>query len=149
MNCKPAGMPRDSPIAIRRRIHKPSFVTKPLALLFYEKLLPGSQLLNQLQDRGYRVQSTNEANAVPELARSAKPLLVFMDLQDRQGRAIASIQALRKNDETSHLPVIAFAGEREVALQESARKAGASLVINEGVLLQHLDQFLDQALQVE
>jgi CheY-like chemotaxis protein len=124
-------------------------MTKPLALLFYEKLLPGSQLLNRLQDLGYRVQSTSEVNAVPELARASRPLLVFMDLQDRQGRVPVIIQSLRQHAETGHLPVIAFAAERETALQESARKAGASIVVNEGVLLQHLDQFMEQALHLE
>jgi CheY-like chemotaxis protein len=124
-------------------------MTKPLALLFYEKLLPGSQLLNRLQDLGYRVQSTSEVNAVPELARATRPLLVFMDLQDRQGRVPVIIQSLRQHVETGHLPVIAFAAEREAALQESARKAGASIVVNEGVLLQHLDQFMEQALNLE
>lgn len=124
-------------------------MTKPLALLFYEKLLPGSQLLIRLQDLGYRVQTTNDVNAVPELAKKARPLLVFMDLHDRQGRVPIVIEALRKHDETSHLPVLAFAPERDSKLQESARKAGATMVINESVLLQHLDQFMEQALHVE
>lgn len=88
-------------------------------------------------------------NAVPELARANKPLLVFMDLQDRQGRVPVIIQSLRQHAETEHLPLIAFAAERELALQESARKAGASMVVHEGVLLQHLEQFMEQALHLE
>jgi len=124
-------------------------MTKPLALLFYEKLLPGSQLLNRLQDLGYRVQTTNDVNVVPELARSTRPLLVFMDLQDRQGRVPVIIESLKRSEETCHLPVVAFAPERENVLQELARKAGASMVVNEGVLLQHLEHFMDQALQIE
>ncbi|HAV62588.1 MAG TPA: hypothetical protein DCY13_09510 [Verrucomicrobiales bacterium] len=124
-------------------------MTKPLALLFYEKLLPGTQLLNRLQDIGYRVQTTNEINALPELARSAKPLIVFADLLDRQGRVPTIIKSLRQAEDTCHLPLIAFASEKESTLQEAARLAGASLVVNEGVLLQHLDHFMDQALQLD
>ncbi len=124
-------------------------MTKPLALLFYEKLLPGSQLLNRLQDLGYRVQSTSDVNSLPELAKAARPLLVFVDLRDRQGRAPTIIESLKLNEETAHLPVIAFAGDKDVALQTSARKAGASLVVNESVLLPHLEPFMDQALQLE
>ena len=124
-------------------------MTKPLALLFYEKLLPGSQLLIRLQDLGYRVQTTNDVNAVPELAKSTKPLLVFMDLHDRQGRVSIVIEALKRHEETSHLPVLAFAPERDTKLREAARKAGAAMVVNESVLLQHLDQFMDQALHIE
>lgn len=124
-------------------------MTKPLALLFYEKVLPGSQLLIRLQDLGYRVQTTNDVNAVPELARTARPLLVFMDLHDRQGRVPVIIESLRRNQDTNHLPVVAFAPERDTALQASARKAGASMVVNESVLMQHLDQFMEQALHIE
>lgn len=124
-------------------------MTKPLALLFYEKLLPGSQLLIRLQDLGYRVHSTNDINAVPELARTARPMLVFMDLHDRQGRVPIVIETLKRHEETNHLPVLAFAPERDVALCESARKAGASLVVNENVLLLHLEQFMEQALQID
>ena len=32
-------------------------MTQPLALVFYEKLMPGSQLVNRLQDLNYRVQA--------------------------------------------------------------------------------------------
>lgn len=124
-------------------------MTQPLALLFYEKLFPGSQLLNRLQDLGYRVHATNDVNAVVELARSVRPMLVFMDLQDRQGRAATSIQNLKQHPDTAHLPVIAFSAEREASAQEAARNAGAALVVNEGVLLPHLEQFMDQALQIE
>lgn len=142
-------MAGDSPVAIRKWIHKPPSVTKPLALLFYEKLLPGSQLLNRLQDLGYRVQNTSDVNALPGLARAEKPLLVFMDLRDRQGRAPVVLQSLKSNEETAHLPIIAFAGEQDTNLQTEARKAGASMVVNETVLLPHLEQFMEQALQLD
>ena len=36
-------------------------MTKPLALVFYERLMPGSQLVNGLQDLGYRVLAITEA----------------------------------------------------------------------------------------
>lgn len=124
-------------------------MTKPLALLFYEKLLPGSQLLIRLQDLGYRVQTTNDVNAVPDLAKSTKPLVVFLDLHDRQGRVPVIIDSLKRHNETSHLPILAFAPERDTKLQDAARKAGAAMVVNESVLLQHLDQFMDQALHIE
>lgn len=124
-------------------------MTKPLALLFYEKLLPGTQLLNRLQDMGYRVQTTGEVNALPELARSHKPLIVFADLLDRQGRVPTIIKSLRNAEETSHLPLIAFANDKETTLQEAARLAGATLVVNESVLLLHLDHFMEQALQLD
>ncbi len=36
-------------------------MTQPLALVFYEKLMPGSQLVNRLQDLNYRVQAVNDS----------------------------------------------------------------------------------------
>ena len=36
-------------------------MTQPLALVLYEKLLPGSQLVNRLQDLNYRVQVIPDA----------------------------------------------------------------------------------------
>lgn len=124
-------------------------MTKPLALLFYEKLLPGSQLLNRLQDLGYRVKTTSEVNSLLDLARSEMPMIVFADLLDRQGRVPTIIKSLRSAEDTAHLPLIAFAAEKETTLQEAARIAGASLVVNENVLLQHLDHFMEQALQLD
>ena len=124
-------------------------MTQPLALLYYEKLFPGSQLLNRLEDMGYRVQTTSDVDSLKSLAREAKPLVVFLDLRDRQGKLPAIIQLLREGSDTAHLPVIAFAAERETELQESARKAGATIVVNEGALLQHLDHFMEQALQID
>ena len=44
-------------------------MTQPLALVVYEKLLPGSQLLNRLQDLNYRVQAIANADS-----------LVFIDI---------------------------------------------------------------------
>ena len=124
-------------------------MTQPLALLFYERLLPGSQLLNRLQDLGYRVQNTAALPSLVELARTSKPLLVFVDLRERLGQAATVIQALRQNAETNHLPVIAYAGEKDTTLQDSARQAGASVVANEAALLQHLEQLMDQALRFD
>jgi len=124
-------------------------MTQPLALLFYEKLLPGSQLLNRLQDLGYRVHACNDVNELPELAKKEKPMLVFADLLERQGRVPVVIKSVRNNKETAHLPIIAFASGKEKQLLEYARMAGATVVVNEEVLLHHLDSFMDQALQVD
>lgn len=124
-------------------------MTKPLALLCYEKLLPGSQLVNRLQDLGYRVQTVHRAAELAATAAEAGPLVVIVDLSARQGDPCAAIAALRKDRATSHLPVIAFAGERHQKLQAAARTAGATLVATESGLLLHLEPLLDQALHVD
>ena len=124
-------------------------MTQPLALFVYERLLPGGQLVNRLQDLGYRVQSLSDPNTLVEQAVREKPLLVMIDLEPRKDEICAAIASLKKNTATAHLPVIAFASSSQAALQEAARAAGVTLIVTDTAILLHLEQFLDQALQVE
>ena len=124
-------------------------MSSPLALVCYEKLLPGSQLVNRLQDLGYRVHAVANAETLAACAEQEKPLLVLADLESSQRKVCEVIVELRKNPATQHLPVIAFAREEETGLQQAARAAGATLVVSEAGLLSQLAQLLDQALQVE
>jgi CheY-like chemotaxis protein len=124
-------------------------MSSPLALVCYEKLLPGSQLVNRLQDLGYRVHAVANAGTLAACAELEKPLLVLADLESSQRKVCEVIVELRKNPATQHLPVIAFAREEEAGLQQAARVAGATLVVSEAGLLSQLAQLLDQALQVE
>ena len=124
-------------------------MTKPLALVLYEKVLPGGQLVNRLQDIGYRVSTISPLGKLVEAAAGQKPLIVFADLVSREADVPGAIARLKESPETSHLPVIAFAPEEEAELQQAARKAGANLVVNDSAILTHLNQWLDQALQVD
>jgi hypothetical protein len=45
--------------------------------------------------------------------------------------------------------VIAFASASNVELQDAARAAGATLVVHDTGILVHLEQLLQQALQVD
>ena len=56
-------------------------MTQPLALVFYEKLLPGSQLVNRLQDLNYRVLAVNDLPALLRSAQSEGPMLAVVDLE--------------------------------------------------------------------
>lgn len=124
-------------------------MTQPLALVLYEELLPGSQLVNRLQDAGYRVQTVPKADALVESAEKEKPMVVLADLAPASAKVAEVIGRLRKNAATSHIPVIAFADEKETALQDAARNAGATLVVNDAAILTHLQPFLEQALRVD
>jgi len=124
-------------------------MTKPLALVFYEKLMPGSQLANRLQDLNYRVQAVNELSALQQCARTEGPMLVFVDLETKEGDVCQVITALKADSATQHIPVVAFATEQAAELQAAAQKAGARLVVSETALLDHLPELLNQALQVE
>lgn len=119
-------------------------MTQPLALLLYEKLLPGSQLVNRLQDLGWRVQVLHDGAALEQAAQEQKPVLVFTDLHSTQHPVCNSIHHLRKNKSTAHLPIIAFTNDE--SMSPTAIGAGANLVVSDTAILQHLAQFIDQAL---
>lgn len=124
-------------------------MTQPLALLFYEKLLPGGQLVNRLQDKGYRVLPVPVPGDLVPTAEREKPLLAFVDLEPRFEKNCEVIAQLRQNPATAHIPVIAFASAQNAEAHELARRRGATLVVPDTVLLPHLDQFMDQALMVD
>ncbi len=121
---------------------------QPLALVFYEKLMPGSQLVNKLQDLNYRVQTVNDPALLQPGAPRESPLLVIADLAG--GEAVCSaIAGLKADAATGHIPVIAFAVEGAMRAMDAARQAGANLVVSEAAIVNHLPELLDQALQIE
>ena len=123
-------------------------MTQPLALVLYERLLPGTQLVNRLQDSGYRVQTVHEPGELIATAEQAKPLIVFADLESTKVKVVDLIAQLRQNEATKHLPVVAFALDDHKELQAAAGNAGAVLT-SEAALLHHLPQVLDAALQLD
>jgi CheY-like chemotaxis protein len=141
-------LPIENGFAIYSAMAHVDRMTQPLALVFYEKLMPGSQLVNRLQDLNYRVQAVNDLASLQQCARSEGPLLVIADLNGREDvcRAIA---ALKADAATQHIPVIAFAGESGTEWQAAAQKAGATLAVSEAAIVNYLPQLLNQALQLE
>lgn len=124
-------------------------MTQPLALVVYEKLLPGTQLINRLQDLNYRVRAVTDPNTLLACAQQEKPMLVLADLESSRNDVCKAISQLKQDPSTQHIPVIAIASEGAAALLKSAIAAGATLVAGEAAILSHLTQFLDQALQIE
>jgi CheY-like chemotaxis protein len=124
-------------------------MTQPLALVIYEDLLPGTQLVNRLQDLKYRVRAINDVESLESFARKEKPMVVFADIVSSRSNVCGAIARLKASADTRHIPVIAFADDDAEPLQSAARAAGASLVVSDSAILSHLSQFLEQALQVD
>lgn len=124
-------------------------MTQPLALVVYEKLLPGSQLVNRLQDLKYRVQTLAEPAQLTAIATETKPMLVFIDLEPTGKDIVGAIKHLKADAQTSHIPVVGFTLHSNKELEDAARAAGVTTVAAEAVLLNYLPQLLDQALQLE
>ena len=123
-------------------------MTQPLAIVFYEKLLPGSQLVNRLQDQNFRVQTVNDPTVLLETVQREMPMLMLTDLASRAD-IIKVIADLKAGETTGHIPVIAFAEERALSQLAAAQKAGAALAVSDVALTSYLPQLLNQALHLD
>jgi CheY-like chemotaxis protein len=121
---------------------------QPLAIVFYERLMPGSQLINRLQDLNYRVLALYHAAVLPETLQREMPLFLIADLQAK-GDICGAIKAIKQNPATRHVPVIAYAPDHAAQQLEAGQIAGANLAVGDSAITSHLPQLLDQALQVE
>jgi CheY-like chemotaxis protein len=125
-------------------------MTEPLALVAYEKLLPGSQLVNRLQDLKYRVEVLTDGARLSECAEQMKPLIVLADLEMAKCDILEAIRRLKKAPGTEHVPVIGFATNSDNSdLFDAAREAGVKLSVTDTALLNHLREILEQALQLD
>ena len=124
-------------------------MTQPLALVLYERLLPGSQLVNRLQDLKYRVQAVTKPGELVETAKAAKPMIVLVDLGEAPSGVLSAIQSLKQDNATQHLPVMAFATHTTDELKAQSQAAGVTLFVSETAALNYLPQLLEQALQID
>jgi CheY-like chemotaxis protein len=123
-------------------------MTQPLAIVFYERLMPGSQVVNRLQDLNYRVLAVNNAALLAAIVKRETPLLLLADL-DARADICTAIGKIKADAASAHLPVIAFAPEDRPELLAAAEKAGANFTVGETALTSHLPQLVDRALLVE
>lgn len=124
-------------------------MTEPLALVFYEKLLPGQQLINRLHDLGYRSQAVTDLNSLQNEVQTRMPLLLIAEFPANKPAVAETLTSLRKNPNTSHIPILAYSAVTTQPVQESARAAGANLIASEAALLDQLPHLLEQVLQVD
>ena len=124
-------------------------MTKPLALVYYERLMPGTQLVNRLQDLGYRVLTLTEPSLLIETARKERPIVALLDLVTNRANICSIIKELKDGEETGHIPVVGFAAQKDQKLHAEATRAGATLVAYDDALLPQLPHLLEHALRVD
>ena len=124
-------------------------MTKPLALVFYENLLPGSQLVNRLHDLGYRVTTVNaQPDFLPAVEREM-PMVIVVDIALREGDLCADIAQLRQNPVVQHIPIIGITTARTAKLKTAARAAGVTLVASDKAIPDQFTNLRDQALALD
>lgn len=124
-------------------------MTKPLALVVYENLMPGSKLVNRLHDLGYRVQTLPDVTTLADFAQKEMPLVILLDLASQKNDVCAVIGLMKRNPSTTHIPVIAYAGARQTDLRTAAQDAGAVLVASDEAIITQLPQLLEHALRLD
>jgi CheY-like chemotaxis protein len=124
-------------------------MTKPLAVIFFENLVIGTQLVNRLANTGYRVSQVTAAAAVVSQVEKEMPLVLFIDAEAKGADMCDTITRIRKTPATAHIPIIAVAGGKNTSLQTRARAAGAALVASDTAFLDQLPALLDQALALD
>ena len=123
-------------------------MNEPLALLLSERGLIASQLTERLEGVRYRHAVINRPADLVASAESQQAMVVLVDVEGLPVPTLSAIEQLRANQTTSHIPVIAFAKEADDATQASLVAKGATIVVNEAAVLDHLAQLLDRALDI-
>jgi PleD family two-component response regulator len=142
-------MPIVAKLAKLRIVSHCQMMVKPLALVIYENLLPGTQLVNRLRDLGYRVQVLQDPKTLITTAIEEKPLVVLADLDCQSGELSTVLSQLRETESTSHIPVLAFSDNRKSHSDGAVSGSGINLVASPQAILAQLPELLDQVLQVE
>ncbi len=123
-------------------------MSQPLAIVFYERLMPGSQLVNRLQDAQYRVIALDNAARLAATVQAEMPLLLLADLAAK-GDVLGALGKVKADAATSHVPILAFAPDAAPELLTAAQQSGANLAVTESALVNHLPQLLEQVLRVD
>ena len=123
-------------------------MTKPLAVVFYESLLPGTRLVNRLTDLGYRVQTVTVAQELAATLLREPPMVLVAQLNPRGEDLPAIVAGVKANPSLAHLPVIGYLPPRLGAIESKALAAGVNLVAAETAVLDQLPQLLEHALAV-
>ena len=124
-------------------------MTKPLALLIHEKLMPGSQLVSRFEERDYRVLTTADPAQLTDLARSELPMIVVADLTSRRGDVLEALGGLKSDPATAHVPILAYAARADGRLPGAAKKAGITVLATDATVLLHLDQYIQRCLELD
>ena len=122
-------------------------VTRPLALIYFQSPLVGNQLVNRLQDMQYRVNTAGTTAEFLNQARDGGIMLVLADVEGADEALLETLRTLRTEEATRHIPIIAFSSSQTTL--DYAQKAGCTIAVEASVLLAHLPQILEQALQLE
>ena len=74
---------------------------------------------------GYAVSRASDGNSAIELARSAQPALIFLDIVMPGMNGFAVLRALRQDPLTRHIPIVMISGNQQATEQFYVQRFGA------------------------
>jgi DNA-binding NarL/FixJ family response regulator len=80
--------------------------------------------------------------SVLDKAREARPDVVLLDLGGKHFDAVAAVRALKADEATKGIVVLAYVGHTEEALIEGAKAAGADQIFSKGEFSRRLPELL-------
>jgi CheY-like chemotaxis protein len=86
-----------------------------------------------LQGGGYAVQTASSGAEALELARSASPDLILLDVQMPEMDGFTTCQRLKASPATAAIPVVMITATQDPALNRKAFQAGAEATIAKSV----------------
>jgi CheY-like chemotaxis protein len=119
--------------------------TPPRLLLVADDLMFPSRVREALRPLYGTVKVAATETAAIDAARSEPaPDAVLVNLNARRYDPLAVIRAMKGDDRTRVLPLLAFAGHVEAEKHEAARAAGADLVAANSSVALHLPKLLER-----
>jgi len=109
----------------------------------------GALLVERLERRGHSVLRAADAAAAFAAAKASQPHVILLDQQLRGQEDWAVARALKYDDHTRAIPIIALMGANSDEAREAARQAGCNEFhlkpIDFGPLLQQIDAVIPAA----
>jgi CheY-like chemotaxis protein len=93
---------------------------------------------------GYRLEEAGDGAEAVERARSARPEIVFLDLDMPQVNGIEACRRLRSEPGTADATIVMLTGETGPVAERSAQAAGADLFLTKPFSPLHLLQLVDR-----
>jgi CheY-like chemotaxis protein len=107
----------------------------------------GELLVERLERRGHAVLRAADADAAFVSAKASQPDVVVLEQQMRGQEDWQIARALKYDDHTRTIPIIALMGANSQEAQDAARKSGCAELhakpIDFGRLLQQIESLLD------
>jgi CheY-like chemotaxis protein len=78
-----------------------------------------------IQHHGYEISEASSGSQAIETAKSVKPHLILLDLDLPDMTGMEAARAIRRNNKTAHIPIVACSASMGVEFKEAAARAGA------------------------